>query len=69
MRLRVGGTREACRAVGFATLALAACGGAFAQGAPGLPVHCEDLAGVLLPPAAIALPTDGALGLPGSSWT
>lgn len=62
MKGRRGGTREACRAIGFAALLLTvACGAAFAQRAPMLPMHCEDLAGSVLPPASIGLPTGGAL--------
>ncbi|MCP3712778.1 tannase/feruloyl esterase family alpha/beta hydrolase [Paraburkholderia sp. CNPSo 3274] len=40
---------------------LIASGHAFAQHMPSLPLHCTDLAGALLPPASIGLPTNGAL--------
>jgi len=51
------------RPIVIATLALTAGARAFAQRAPSLPLHCTDLAGVLLPPASIGLPTNGALVL------
>lgn len=41
--------------------ALAASAPAHAQRAPALPLHCADLAGVLLRPASIGVPTGGAL--------
>lgn len=58
---RGGSTLEAFKAIGFAALTLTASGHACAQHAPALPLHCTDLAGVLLPAASIGLPTDGAL--------
>ncbi|MCX5539472.1 tannase/feruloyl esterase family alpha/beta hydrolase [Paraburkholderia sp. CNPSo 3076] len=57
------GTRalESLKAIAIATLTLIASGPAFAQHTPSLPLHCTDLAGALLPPASIGLPTNGAL--------
>ncbi|MEM5400205.1 tannase/feruloyl esterase family alpha/beta hydrolase [Paraburkholderia unamae] len=48
-------------AIAIATLTLIASGAAFAQHTPSLPLHCTDLAGALLPPASVGLPTNGAL--------
>ncbi|MEX3941762.1 tannase/feruloyl esterase family alpha/beta hydrolase [Paraburkholderia sp. BR10937] len=48
-------------AIAIATLTLIASGPAFAQHTPSLPLHCTDLAGALLPPASVGLPTNGAL--------
>lgn len=58
---RGGSAFEALKAIGFAASALTASGHASAQHAPPLPLHCTDLAGVLLPAASIGLPTNGAL--------
>ncbi|MEX3981265.1 tannase/feruloyl esterase family alpha/beta hydrolase [Paraburkholderia sp. EG287A] len=57
------GTRAigSLEAIAIATLTLIASGPAFAQHTPSLPLHCTDLAGALLPPASIGLPTNGAL--------
>ncbi|MGI4812721.1 MAG: tannase/feruloyl esterase family alpha/beta hydrolase [Janthinobacterium lividum] len=44
-----------------AALTLTASGPALAQRAPALPLHCADLAGVLLPADSIGLPTNGAI--------
>ncbi|WP_321924134.1 tannase/feruloyl esterase family alpha/beta hydrolase [Paraburkholderia guartelaensis] len=52
---------ESLKAIVIATLTLIASGHAFAQHTPSLPLHCIDLAGALLPPASIGLPTNGAL--------
>ncbi|MCP3723374.1 tannase/feruloyl esterase family alpha/beta hydrolase [Paraburkholderia sp. CNPSo 3272] len=49
------------KAIAIATLTLIASGPAFAKHTPSLPLHCTDLAGALLPPASIGLPTNGAL--------
>ncbi|WP_343666149.1 tannase/feruloyl esterase family alpha/beta hydrolase [Paraburkholderia tropica] len=59
-------SRAIARSVPFhaaacAALTFLASGIAHAQHAPDLPLHCADLAGALLPPAAIGLPTNGAL--------
>jgi len=56
-----GSALETFRALGFAALTLTVSGHAFAQRAPALPLHCADLAGMLLPAASIGLPTNGAL--------
>ncbi|QGZ66418.1 tannase/feruloyl esterase family alpha/beta hydrolase [Paraburkholderia acidisoli] len=53
--------RHALRCALWAALALLACGHAYAQRTPALPLHCADLAGVVIPPAVIGLPTGGAL--------
>ncbi|MEX3844232.1 tannase/feruloyl esterase family alpha/beta hydrolase [Paraburkholderia sp. BR10882] len=49
------------KASAIATLTLIASGPVFAQHTPSLPLHCTDLAGALLPPTSIGLPTNGAL--------
>ncbi|MBB2926776.1 tannase/feruloyl esterase family alpha/beta hydrolase [Paraburkholderia silvatlantica] len=56
-------THGSLRAIALATLTLIAGSPAFAQHTPSLPLHCVDLAGALLPPASIGLPTNGALVL------
>ncbi|WP_395063076.1 tannase/feruloyl esterase family alpha/beta hydrolase [Paraburkholderia silvatlantica] len=56
-------THDSLKAIAIATLTLIAGGPAFAQHTPALPLHCLDLAGALLPPASIGLPTNGALVL------
>jgi feruloyl esterase len=61
MTRRGASTIQACQAIAIAALTLTASGHAFAQFAPSLPLHCTDLAGTLLPPASIGLPTNGAL--------
>lgn len=61
MRRRGKRALESLQAIAIATLTLIASGDAFAQHTPALPLHCVDLAGALLPPASIGLPTNGAL--------
>ncbi|SDC85598.1 tannase/feruloyl esterase family alpha/beta hydrolase [Paraburkholderia lycopersici] len=61
MKRRSGPAPEFRKAVVLAALSLVACVHAFAQRAPSLPLHCTDLAGAVLPPASIGLPTNGAL--------
>ncbi|QGZ59399.1 tannase/feruloyl esterase family alpha/beta hydrolase [Paraburkholderia acidiphila] len=61
MRRRGKHARASLKAIAVATLTLIASGRAFAQHTPAQPLHCVDLAGALLPPASIGLPTNGAL--------
>jgi len=61
MIARGGRAFAAAKAMAFALLMLVASGPAYAQRTPTLPLHCADLAGVLLPAASIGLPTNGAL--------
>lgn len=56
-----GGVLATFKAPALAALLLATSGHALAQRPGALPLHCTDLAGALLPPARIGLPTNGAL--------